>query len=208
MVLSTDGVQFTDANMQSHGTQRGSSELFFQNIDFASVYHDEHFSPAERAAIVARRSAEVLVPSPLELRGGGLQWIYCRSPAERTYLLDLLNDVARYWEPRIRVSDDIRVFEKRYTYVESVDISDDGVIFSIAPRMAGGDVNVELRATDVASGNLVISLAPQMLSPIPSQENKNWIVRQPIAAGRYRVEIWLEGCKAFSAILMHESVPF
>ena len=201
-------VQFTTANMQSYDTQRGSTADFFQAIDFASVYHEGPFTQGERSNIVARRCAEVLVPSPLSLTDGGLRWIYCRSQAERVYLLDMLQEQAQAWASRVRVSDDIRVFEKRYTYVQSVDLSDEGITFSIAPRMSGGDVRISLGVRNAQTNEQVVSLAPQMLRPIPPHENKNWIVKHPIPEGQYRVEIWLEDCKAFSAKMLHESVPF
>jgi hypothetical protein len=207
-ILMMDGVKFTPANMQSHGTRSDSSEEFFQTIDFASVYHEGPFAAAEKAAIIARRCAEVLVPSPLPLNAGALRWVYCRSNAERMYLLDMLNYEEKFWAARVRVSDDLRVFEKRHTFVQSVDISDEGIIFSLAPRIDAADVKIAMSVRNATTNISVVTLAPQMIKPIPPNENKNWIIKHPMTEGRYRVEIWLEDCRAFSAELLHESIPF
>jgi len=88
-VLALDEVRFSDANMQSQWTTDGNTEAFFSGIDWQSVFHN---SPTQERGIRRRRCAEVLAPSPLPLRDN-LQWVICRSQAERAMLLSALESV-------------------------------------------------------------------------------------------------------------------
>lgn len=206
-ILSTNGVQFSNANMQAGATTCGDDAAFFGSIDFSRVYHEGSFSAEERNAIIPRRCAEVLVPSPLAL-DGPLQWVFCRSQGERTYLRHLLNEEGRKWLPRILVSDDIRVFFKRFSYVESVDLADDGLVIGLAPRQDGGTVSVEAVVTNSDTGQVVINFGPQDLQPFPPHERQRWRIVGALPAGQYDVVVKLHGCVAFAAQLFHEEIPF
>lgn len=162
MVLTLDEVRFSNANMQSDWTTDDDTEDFFREIDWASVYHE---GPARDRSIFSRRCAEVLVPSPHPI-GNTLQWIYCRSAAERTMLLHALGSHGRRWAQRIVISDDIRVFEKKYTYVEDVAIQADGVVLRLHRRFDGQPIAVRIDVWD-HGGLPVRNFYSSSMNPVP-----------------------------------------
>jgi hypothetical protein len=143
-VLSLKGVCFSDSNMQT-GVVEGSSEVYFRNIPFDKVYHEGGI--AGDRSIITHRCAEVLAPSPMTLEGK-LRWVYCRSDAERETLLQSLNRHAAFWEKRIIVSDDLKVFEKSFMFVERISLANDGLIFRLNPRNDRKPIAVRIEAWD------------------------------------------------------------
>ena len=77
-----------------------------------------------------------------------LQWIYCRSEAERDALLFRLGNAAPNYARLIRFSDIIRIFNRLFTYVEHVHISRDGLVFEIHPRNDGKNISIEIIIID------------------------------------------------------------
>src|SRR5690606_26389076 len=109
----------------------GDTVEFFSTIPWEKVYHEGGLGGDY--SIIGHRCAEVLAATPLPLENC-LQWIYCRSNAERDTLLYLLGIDSDYWRPKIKVSDDIRVFNRLLAYVEHVHLSAEGVVVEIHPR--------------------------------------------------------------------------
>jgi hypothetical protein len=169
-ILALPGVRFSDGNMQSYSTRDGDTEEFFATINWNHVFHNSATSDSQ---VRHCRCAEVLVPSPLPL-DGSLQWVFCRSQAERTMLIDALESHSAAWRGKIRVSDDMQVFEKRYTYVNSVTLLSAGLSFELHPRMDGQTVTLGVRVWD-DSENRIIDYTNASFTPI-SREGA-WIVR-------------------------------
>ena len=203
-VLAAPDVRFSDANMQASYARDGDDDEFFASIDWASVYHEGTFSASDKH-IIGRRCAEVLAPSPFSIESK-LQWIYCRSQAERTMLLSLLGSGARKWRDMIRVSDDIRVFEKKYTYVDEVSVQSTGLIFRLAPRTDGQKVKIQIRVWDSKDAQCK-AFGSSEFSPVPSTSTR-WLLKCELPPDLYRVRIELEDCVGFDAPVLHEEIPF
>lgn len=203
-VLRADGVRFSNGNMQSFGTTDGDDEEFFNQIDFSKVYHEGGINGDY--TIINVRCAEVLAPSPMDI-SGTLQAVICRSHAERAFLIDMMRGRADHWHPRIRVSDDLRVFEKRYTFIERVSLDQGGLLFSMSPRPDGADVVVRVRV-EAENGTAPITFGPSPLKPLPPHAKQLWRIRGDLAPGYYRAQIWLEDCLAFSGALIQDDLPF
>ncbi len=202
-VLTTNGVRFSNGNMQSYSASDDDTEEFFDSIPFEKVYH-EGPTGGDRSIIHAR-CAEVLAPSPLLLEGS-LTSVYCRSPAERATLLHDLGGNARVWRSRIFVSDDSRVFEKRYAFVEEVSIKSDGIYFRISPRERPRDVNVQVDVWNWEGQHLNRS-GPRDIPAVPPSKGQ-WTIPRKLEDGIYRVRILLEGCRAYEALLPLGELPF
>lgn len=203
-ILSQDGVHFSNGNMQSPWSEFGDSEQLFSSIEFSKVYHDSWIEAGDRT-IISARCAEVLAQSPMPL-DGTLQWVCCRSHAERNTLLYLLGDIGENFREKIIVSDDLRVFDKRFTYAEEVGIQSDGVTFRLSPRDKGGDILVEVEIF-MEDGSHAVLHGPGLLAAKPPQA-KLWIAAGQIPPGNHRVRVNLEGCRAFEAILTLDENPF
>lgn len=204
-VLRLPDVQFSTGNMQSGYVSYGGSVEDFESIDFSKVYHEGGISGDY--SIITARCAEVLAPSPLPL-SGNIQFVLCRSQAERQTLLHSIGDLAPEWEDLIRVSDDIQVFQKEYCYVEEVSLSGRGVTFRLHPRMQPGKVLVRLKAQRISTSKVVAEFGPGDLDAIPGGGKTKWIVESALKPGDHRVRIWLEGHLAYDAILSLEPKPF
>ena len=202
-VLLREGVCFSNGNMQSPWTEYGNTEEFFSAIEFAKVYHDS-WHDGDRT-ITSARCAEVLAASPLPLQDT-LQWVCCRSQAERQTLIHLLGDRAADYADKIIVSDDLRVFDKRFTYVEEVGIQSDGVTYRLSPRHDGANVELGVQVTVEGRPPTTI-FGPAQWPPLPLNA-KRWITRHGIPPGRHLVRIDLEGCRAFEAYLSLDEEPF
>ena len=200
-VLSLPGMRFSDGNMQSWTTNDGDTEEFFGRIEWDSVFHNSATSDHQ---VRVRRCAEVLAPSPMHIRDA-LQWIFCRSRAERATLIHALGSHASSWRDKIQVSDDMQVFDKRYVYVDRVTLQNDGVVFQLHPREDGRDVALALRVWDDV-GKRIIDAA-RSLNPIPPS-NGAWISRCALQPGVYAIQIYLEGSCGFDAHLKLEEDLF
>lgn len=196
-VLTRASTKFSDRNMQKTAAVRvGDDDAFFATIPFDMVYHEGAYS-ADRAEIKDRRAAEVLVTSPLDL-DPVLQWVLCRSDPERDTLLFLLGDDAERWRSRILVSDDIKVFQKEYPFVQDASLSKEGFTFRINPRQDRNPVSIEINIWDAAGPPVGRFLDRGLALPPPT--SPSWIWKRPIADGRYRVQMKLEGHLAFDAV--------
>ena len=196
-VLSRDGTQFSAENMQKLGTPYSGDSKFFQEIPFDKVYHDGGLN-GDRS-IIAHRCAEVLAISPLEL-DGTIQWIYCRSDAERDTLIYKLGENAPAWQNRIKVSNDIRVFNRIFCYVEHVHLSREGVIVEFHPRNDGKNIDVEIVAKD-KDGRNVAYFKKNDFSAYP-KNGKRWRIGADLRDGIYNVTVYLEGEESYSADLV------
>lgn len=200
-VLTLQNVRFSDGNMQSWSTSDSNTPEFFANIDWSRVFHN---SATSDASVRRCRCAEVLARSPLLIRET-LQWVYCRSHAERATLLNALGSHSGTWRDKIQVSDDMQVFEKRFTYVDSVTLQGEGVNFQLHPREDGKSVALKVRVWD-DTNTRIIDAARESLNPIPPQGT--WIVRHKLEPGIYTVQMHLEECLAFNARLKLEEDLF
>lgn len=195
-ILTREGTLFSNENMQRGSAQVGSDKEFLDAIPWEKVFHEGGLGGDH--SIIAHRCAEALAVSPLAL-ADCLQWIYCRSEAERDTLLHFLGPAAEPWLARIRVSDDIRVFNRLLTYVEHVHLSSDGVIVELHPRNDGRNIDFRLHVIDT-DGAVVAELVNTNFRPIPPT-TKRWRVPCVLFPGIYLVRIWIEEELGFEARL-------
>ncbi|MHB9783269.1 DarT ssDNA thymidine ADP-ribosyltransferase family protein [Stenotrophomonas maltophilia] len=200
-VLTANGTHFSDGNMQSPESKFGDDTEFFSGIEFGNVYHVGAFTPEQREVIVRSRCAEVLAESPLEL-AGRLRAIICRSPAERSYLLDLIGpEASDRWGRLVRSHTEPGIFENRWAYVDTVDVSDVGARIRFHPRLDGATCAISVR---VISGENVIwngSVAEANMSLV-------WTVTTRLDPGVYRLEVDVDGSTAYSAMHLVDEMPF
>ncbi|MBO9122211.1 DUF4433 domain-containing protein [Rhizobium sp. 16-488-2a] len=191
-ILTRQGTHFSDRNMQIPGVVYGNDEAYFSNIPFEKVFHMGGTSGDN--SIIQHRCAEVLAASPMAL-SETLHWIYCRSNAERETLLYQLRGAPVDWSSRIVVSDDLKVFQREYTFVEFVRLSSDGVVFQLNPRLDWGNIAIDLRLTTVG-GLPVASFINPDFPPRPTSVLQ-WRHECALTPGIYHLRILLEGQLAY-----------
>ena len=122
-VLSHIDVRFTEGSLATDPAPdilSGAAGL--EQMPFDRVYHDVAFPMSERSNLIFHRHAEVVVPSQLDL--SALRYVACRSQAEYETFFYLLPQNARmHWRNKIRIDSRKSVFFKRWTYVESAELS-------------------------------------------------------------------------------------
>ncbi len=203
-LLTTEGVQFCDRNMQLGSAVPGSSEEYFSAIPFHKVYSEG--STGGDRSITDARSAEVLVDSPLSLRNC-LREIYFRSEAERDTLLYLLGDSATNWRDYCVVSDSLRLFNKNYSFVTYVYLSFKGLTFQFNPRNDYAHISVRISVSAADSGRSYIKYANETLRHKPEKANY-WHIERELPSGSYLVEIDIEGHTAFKSEIALGDVIF
>lgn len=196
-ILTSEGAKFCDRNMQLGTAAIGNSQEYFAAIPFDKVFHDGGIG-GDRS-IIDHRCAEVLVTSPMPL-SQTLQWIYCRTDAERATLLYLLGANAATWKPFIQISDDLLVFDRRFVFVEKVTIDDRGVVAQLNPRQDLAAVDVQVKATN-SHGQLNINFRNNAMAARPALPSNSWRFNANLPDDTYLVEIYLEGQMAFKANL-------
>ena len=150
-VLSRTDACFSDGNLGSSYANVAGDVSFLKQIPFDLVYHDTWFHPSERDQIVHRRNAEVLMPQRMGLES--LRFVGCRSDAEYRTLLHLLppGTLSR-WVDRLGVRPNLQLFNRKWTFVEQVDMSAEKMIFhfnhaSLTPGPFDAQIRIEETAT-------------------------------------------------------------
>lgn len=200
-VLSRHGTHFSNGNMQSVESNYDSTEVFFNGISFADVYHVGAFTPDQKDRIIRSRCAEVLASSPLPLVGN-LKAIVCRSPSERTYLLDAIGpDAASQWRRLVVSHTEPGIFENKWAYVETVDVSGSGMRIKFHPRQDALPCQFAVQiyrdqtlVWNGGNGDADMSLV--------------WNVNTQLSPGTYRCVIEVDGCLAYSATHLVDELPF
>lgn len=128
-ILTRADCEFTNGNYASRRAVKGSTGRFFCQLPFPHIYHTGKHD--RNSPIRFHKCAEILIPDQIDLQH--LRLIACRSTAEKETLLSLLpqNLLTRYHDI-IRVSP-YRLFNKKWTYVESVELYESGVTVRFSP---------------------------------------------------------------------------
>jgi hypothetical protein len=202
-VLTKEGTFVSDGNMQRQATKHDNTDAFFATIDFQRVFHEGRTNDT---TITNSRHAEVLAASPLPLNKH-LKWVYCRSSAERTFLLHELGRYAASWKDLILVSDDMNLFERRYCFVKDVYLRGDGLCFALNGRFDGVSVALRVNCYKMSNEEPIISFESSDFAPIP-RKGPRWIIKHDIAPGRYHCTIHVDNFLAFKGDLLHTDAPF
>lgn len=192
-ILTRPGTRFCDRNVQLGAAVISETDAEFGAIPFDKVYHE---GPYQDLSIKDHRCAEVLAASPLSL-DDHLLFVCCRSDAERDTLLSSLNWKTREkWKSKVIVSDGLRVFEKRYPFVQDVNLSAKGVTIRINPRYDRR--NIELRIEAFLNGNdRKINFFNDDIAATPSSGGR-WYVKADLEDGFYNVVVHIDGHLAYS----------
>ncbi|MBI4285136.1 MAG: DUF4433 domain-containing protein, partial [Chloroflexi bacterium] len=127
-VLCRQDTLFSEGNLAA-GTELFGDASHFRAIPFEKVYHDSSVYEQEETSIIFHRHAEVAVPRRLDL--SSLRYIWCRSEAEYTTLLYLLNtNLKRQWVKQIGAGAKGNLFFGRWTYVEEAQLSKKEIVLS------------------------------------------------------------------------------
>ena len=149
-VLSRTDSRFTDGNLAASPMVYSDLEGLKQ-IPFEYVFHDSSIPDGLKSEIIFHRHAEVIVPKRVGLEA--LRYIVCRSQAEYETLLHLLpQSTLRRWERNIIRDNQTRLFFKRWSYVESVELSNSQIVFHFneSPQYAG-PFQINASITDTVS---------------------------------------------------------
>lgn len=194
-ILTLPGVQFSDRNMQLNDAVPGDTEDYFAAIPFDRVYHEGPTGGDE--SIRSHRCAEVLPQSPLELNQC-LRAVFFRSEPERDTLLNLLGEHRARWAGHCYVSDALKVFEKRYSFVQEIGLTREGVTFTLNSREDSRGVKISIQIWG-AEGQFVTRFDHADLQAAPAAGR--WIYNHAFADGIYRVRVEIEDHLAYDAYI-------
>lgn len=136
-VLARADCRFSDGNLASPRHRIFSTAEELAQLPWNKIYHNGRYDPTkpDETDIKFRRCAEAIVPNKIDLEA--LQYICCRSEAEKETLLYLLPPNLRtQYRGRITATNRIDLFERKHTFVESARLDSDGVSFEFSPDTA------------------------------------------------------------------------
>lgn len=192
LILTQPNIRFCDRNMQKGNAVAGDDEAYFAAIPFAKVFHE---GPTSDDTIFQHRCAEVLPSSPLEL-AQCLRAVYFRSEPERDTVLHALGPNRQRWLQRCFVSDALKVFEKKFSFVQEIGLTREGVVFTLNPRSDRQNVEVRISISDEA-GRSVAQFYSASLAAAPPQGR--WIYNHAFPDGIYLVRVEIDGQLAYQA---------
>jgi len=195
-VLTRPDVLFSDRNMQKNAAQTGNDEAFFSSIPFSSVFHEG--GVAGDYSIIDRRCAEVLPTSPLPL-ADVLSSIWFRSEPERDTFLHRLGAEARQWQPLCSVSEELKVFDKRFSFVADIDLSQEGVSFRLNHRHDLKNVSIAIQVYNVQN-EICVDFQNDDFKTI-NQSGGRWILKRTLEPDNYFVRVKLENQIAYEAMI-------
>lgn len=120
-ILSRAGSQFSNGNLATSNAEVFHSAADIERMPFEYIYYDSRPPEDKLRDITFHRNAEVIVPEWLDL--SSLRFIACRSQSEYETFLYLLSSGTRArWGNRIGLLNHLDLFEKQWTYVETVEL--------------------------------------------------------------------------------------
>lgn len=195
-VLTRPDILFSDQNMQNNWAATGSDEQFFSNIPFASVYHEGGIDGDQ--SITASRCAEVLPASPLPLLDV-LSGIWFRSEPERDMFLYKLGQAAPQWQRFCSVSEELKVFDKRFAFVNDIDLSTEGVSFRLNHRHDLQNVSIAVQVYN-EQNQLCADFRDEDFKTY-NQSGGRWIFRTALQPSNYLVRVRIENHTAFEGMI-------
>lgn len=195
-ILTQANTLFSDQNMQNHAARTGADEEFFQSIPFESVYHEGGIGGDY--SIIAHRCAEVLPRSPL-LLSDVLSGIWFRSEPERDTFLHLLGDLSSEWHDFCSVSEELKVFDKRFAFLNDISLSTEGISFRINHRHDLQPVSLAIQAYDEA-GDLCINFKNENFKTY-NKSSGRWIYRTALQPSNYLVKVQIENNLAYEGMI-------
>ena len=195
-VLTRPDILFSDQNMQNNWAATGNDEQFFASIPFDSVYHEGGIDGDY--SIIANRCAEVLPTSPLPL-SEVISGIWFRSEPERDTFLHKLGAVASHWQPICSVSEELKVFDKRFAFVADIDLSTEGVSFRLNHRHDLKNVSIAIQAYNEQAQCCVDFRNDDFQTY--NQSGGRWIFRTELQPSNYLVKVQIENHPAFEGMI-------
>ena len=129
-VLTRESTQFSSGSLAGYSPGRvGTKASFFEKLPFNKIYHNSWLREDEKQEIITSRHAEVIVPGQLDLEP--LQFIWCRSEAEKETLISLLSETQRnQWADKVFHGKKYDLFFSLWSYLDQVALGENGARFS------------------------------------------------------------------------------
>lgn len=150
-LLTRDNCSFSNRSIATAMFATGQNVDFLRSLPFKDIYHDTYLpdEPSRKAEIIARRHAEILIPTELDL--SGLSEIHCRSTAEKDTLLFLLRELnIQGWQDKIFSDSRRQLFFKKWTYVDKVLLGKNEIQIRFSPdTVTPGPFQLNVSVSDI-----------------------------------------------------------
>jgi hypothetical protein len=199
-LLASEGCSYSNGNLASPGCLTSDSADFLESLPFKDIYHEGAIPPGPRKSeIIYHRCAEVLFQDQLEL--DALTAVVCRTGAERETLLDKLRGNGAGYRPLVRLEQPgERLFNRLWTYVESVVLDGDKVLIKLKTGSGEYTFHAHVRAKGWRQS---YTWNDGQEGPLPAGGVR---LNLPSATPRARVRIEIADCVAYDAIVNQQSV--
>jgi hypothetical protein len=139
-LLAMSESKFSNGNLAHHDARRFSDAESFDPLPFQLIYHDsELLDETMKRQVIFHRQAEVIIPKEVSLTH--LKRIWCRSEAEYETLRYLLPiDIWQKYKDKITARTDQSLFNRRWIYVEKVEMNSKEIVIIFHPCSDSRDV--------------------------------------------------------------------
>jgi len=147
-LLTREDCRFSNGNLAAFGTPLFSTAAELAALDFKRIYHVGQI-PNQDRTIIHRRNAEAIIEKELDL--SSLEYIFCRSPAEKETLRHLLPAaISSRWNKKILVESKSDLFHRKWTFVETVELSSSQLTLHFSPdTWTPGPFDLEIQTLDL-----------------------------------------------------------
>jgi len=191
LILSRKDSKFSNGNVGSHYVKVDNSLKFLKTLPFNKIYHIGTISPGYEKEITFHRNAEILISDELDLNS--LRYIVCRSEAEKETLINKLDhDIYSSWVNKIIYNPKLDLFERRWTFVEKVFLSDKYLKFYFSPdSQTPGPFMLKLIIRRLGDEKIFSLIKDNFFA------NNILLVNINKVEGDYTVRMYLDDCLAY-----------
>lgn len=202
-ILTRAAVEFSDGNLASTmKANRYQTAAELQALPWKKIYHQGSFDTSRYRDITFHKNAEVIVPDRVGL--DALQYIWCRSSAEKETLTHMLPDEIREkYQQRIFSSSRYRLFYGEHTYIERVRLNSNTVRVEFSPDTKSPgpfELLVEIDVPDFEN----LETDGFIVEPNYS----SFTIALPRSASNYEIRIYLDGHLAYANHFEEIDIPF
>jgi len=202
-VLKTPGVKFTEGNFGASRSKLLEGEEEYDKLPFKLIYSEGKYGNFREVSVrelTYHRCAEIMKKDYFNL--DALQFIACRSPAEKTTLLNLLSpELYGEWARKILYNPRNPLFFSKWAYIEEVDLVGNQIVVSFNKTLSRiGPFEIDIKIQRPIMGTEVTTNLPRRIYDNHLHLHAS-ILNGIIKNEDVRVQIYLDKNLAYNGVL-------
>ena len=193
-ILTRSNCEFTSGTHAGNPLSQGNSAEFLKSLPFKKIYHLGAYRQTDYE-LKYHKNAEVIIPERLDL--SALKFLFCRSPAEKDTFMALLPQRPRMkYQGITRVASRASLYEKKWTFVETVELSSERIVVNFSPDSATpGPFHARFQLKNLDTGMIDTRDIEEFYTS--DEGSRPLEISLPLGQSHYRFRLELDGCLAY-----------